>query len=286
MNILIIALLAVVQGLAELLPVSSSAHVILVEKFLHLNPSSPEMTFLLVMLHTGTMFAVLVFFWKRWAKLLSKDNKNRWNFIKMLIIATIATGLLGLGLQYIIEKVFMQGFKNAEIENIFGNTWIIGAALGAVGILIIISGFLKNKSETEEKDNVNKSPVKNSIIIGLVQGLALPFRGFSRSGSTISTSLFLGLPRQFAEEFSFALSVILTPPVILREFLRLHHSNTAHVKLPYLPGLLGMVLSFLVGLFAINWLNSWLEKGRWSGFGYYCILLAALILVLTGIKII
>ena len=74
LNLIQILILAAIQGAAELLPVSSSAHVIVAEKLMGLNPSSPEMTFLLVMLHTGTMFAVLVYFWKRWLRLLSQGK--------------------------------------------------------------------------------------------------------------------------------------------------------------------------------------------------------------------
>src|ERR1700744_5926087 len=97
MHFVQILILAVIQGAAELLPVSSSAHVIVAEKLMGLDPSTPEMTFLLVMLQTGTMFAVLLYFWKRWKKLSV-------NFYKMLLLATAVTGVLGLGLKKIIEK--------------------------------------------------------------------------------------------------------------------------------------------------------------------------------------
>jgi undecaprenyl-diphosphatase len=281
MNIFIIILLSIVQGMAELLPVSSSAHVILVEKFLGLNPSSPELTFLLVMLHTGTMFAVLVYFWPRWIKLLSRENPFRLDFIKIIIYGTAATGIIGLGLQYAIEKFISPG---KPVEDIFGNTVIIGIALGAAGLMIIVSGLLpgKNKNPGNVKENYS---VKNSIVIGSIQGLALPFRGFSRSGSTISAALLLGEPRAFSEEYSFILALILTPAVIIREFLRLRHIASPGLSLPFLPGLLGMVFSFLAGLAAIKWLSSWLERGRWPVFGFYCLLLASCILVLTGLNI-
>src|SRR3954462_12886470 len=98
MPILKVIVLAIVQGLAELLPVSSSAHVIVAEKLMGLDPSAPELTFLLVMLHTGTMFAVMYYFWPRWKK-LKKD------FLKSVVIATGVTGVLGFGLKKLIEKV-------------------------------------------------------------------------------------------------------------------------------------------------------------------------------------
>ncbi|MFZ9595226.1 MAG: undecaprenyl-diphosphate phosphatase, partial [Bdellovibrionia bacterium] len=84
--------LAMIQGAAELLPVSSSAHVILAEKLMGIDPSTPEMTFFLVMLHTGTMGAVLVRFWPRWRSLTA-------GFLKMAVLATGVTGVLGLGLK-------------------------------------------------------------------------------------------------------------------------------------------------------------------------------------------
>src|SRR6516165_6943322 len=107
-----IALLAVIQGAAELLPVSSSAHVIVAEKLMGLDPSAPEMTFLLVMLHTGTMFAVLVYFWRRWKELIfpretppsGQPPRSRFHFIKMIVIATAVTGVVGLGLKTLIER--------------------------------------------------------------------------------------------------------------------------------------------------------------------------------------
>src|ERR1700720_2233281 len=94
-----IALLALIQGAAELLPVSSSAHVIVAERLMGLQPSSPEMTFLLVMLHTGTMFAVLVYFWPRWKPRLFASQAagpgtlSKWHFLKMVILATACTGI-------------------------------------------------------------------------------------------------------------------------------------------------------------------------------------------------
>src|SRR6204780_4542792 len=95
MTLLHVVILAIVQGLAELLPVSSSAHVVVSEKLMGLDPTSPEMTLLLVMLHTGTMFAVIVYFWKRWLALLRQQAPAgqtgatwNWHFLKMVIVAT------------------------------------------------------------------------------------------------------------------------------------------------------------------------------------------------------
>src|SRR6516165_8365802 len=108
-----IALLAVIQGAAELLPVSSSAHVIVAERVMGLDPAAPEMTFLLVMLHTGTMFAVLVYFWPRWKPLLflppaTAGDASRFQFVKMVVLATVCTGVIGLGLKLFLEQVVLR----------------------------------------------------------------------------------------------------------------------------------------------------------------------------------
>jgi undecaprenyl-diphosphatase len=119
-----------------------------------------------------------------------------------------------------------------------------------------------------------------------VQGLCLPFRGFSRSGATISTGLALGVTRRRAEEFSFALAVVLTPAVIAKEAYRLYKEYAATTTAMHSDGLLhlmgpsmiGMALSFLAGLVALRWLSRWLEQGRWHFFGCYCLLASLLVL--------
>ena len=272
-----ILILALVQGACELLPVSSSAHVIVAEKLMGMDPSSPEMTMLLVMLHTGTMFAVSVYFWNRWKRdYFASPGQTKW-FAVQVIAATACTGLVGLGLQVLIEKVFLHGRPHAEVEDLFNNMRLIAAALAAVGVLIIYAGM----SEEKGRRHAEIQPL-HSIWIGLVQGLCLPFRGFSRSGATISTGLILGLPKQKLEEFSFALVVVLTPPIIAKEALRLVKahalSGQGSILHLFVPGLVGMVFSFIAGLGALKWLSQWLEGGRWKFFGFYCLAAAMAVL--------
>src|ERR1700727_4030913 len=95
MSIFNVFILAIVQGLAELLPVSSSAHVVVVEKLMGLDPSSPPMTLLLVMLHTGTMFAVIAYFWKQWRGTYFQTSSAFKKFAGLLILATVLTGVVG-----------------------------------------------------------------------------------------------------------------------------------------------------------------------------------------------
>jgi undecaprenyl-diphosphatase len=273
LNYFQILILALIQGACELLPVSSSAHVIVAEKLMGLDPASPEMTMLLVMLHTGTMFAVIVYFWNGWKRdYFTAPGKFRW-FVMQIILATLCTGMVSYGLKVVIEKIFMRGVPHAEVEDLFSNLPLIAGALAAVGGLIIYAGLREQK--TPRHPEIQPS---HSIWIGLIQGICLPFRGFSRSGSTISTGLLLGLPKQKLEEFSFALAVVLTPPVIAKEAYRLIKAHTLsgqdllHL---FVPGIVGMVFSFVAGLLALKWLSRWLEGGRWKFFGFYCLIAAA-----------
>ncbi len=274
-----ILILALIQGACELLPVSSSAHVIAAEKLMGLDPSSPEMTMLLVLLHTGTMFAVIVYFWKGWKRdYFGSKAQFQW-FAIQVILATICTGIVGYGLKIVIEKIFMRGAEHAEIENLFSNLPLIAGALTAVGLLIIYAGLREQK----QPRHADIQP-QHSFWIGIVQGLCLPFRGFSRSGATISTGLILGLPKQKLEEFSFALAVVLTPPIIAQEAHRLIKAHALSgpnsVLHLFAPGLVGMVLSFVAGLLALKLLSRWLEGGRWKFFGFYCLAAAAGVLLI------
>ncbi len=274
MTLWTILILAIVQGAAELLPVSSSAHVIFASKLLGIDPSSPEFTFLLVMLHTGTMFAAIFYFFPGWKKSLTGEGRN--DFVLNAFIASACTGVLGLILKFAIEHIIMErlmGREHGEVESLFRESALIAAALFCAGVLILLSGRVaeSNRSITRV----------DSVWIGLVQGLCLPFRGFSRSGATISTALFRGIGRITAEEFSFALAVLLTPAAIaleLRRLLKAHALSESAVSLAA-PGMIGMLLSFLSGLIALRFLSRWLEQGRWGFFGYYCIAFAAVILI-------
>ena len=297
MLLLKILLLSIVQGLAELLPVSSSAHVVVAEKLLGLDPSAPAMTLLLVMLHTGTMFAVIVYFWKQWRATYFQNAQTFWSFARLAVLATFWTGLIGGGLIEFIEHVLLRGTPHAEVEQLFGRLDLIAPALAVAGVLILIAGLYENKqADARSIDAASSSATgiagldaKQAGWIGAVQGLCLPFRGFSRSGATISVGMLTGVAKARAEAFSFALAVVLTPPAIAREVLRLLKAEHAHsgaalasasLASAMMPSLLGAACSFLAGLVALQWLSQWLESGRWYWFGIYCLAASVAVAVL------
>jgi undecaprenyl-diphosphatase len=273
-----VIILAIVQGLAELLPISSSAHVIVAEKLMGLDPSSPQMTLLLVMLHTGTMFAVILFFRSAWVSAYFSSREAFKRFAVLIIWATMLTGMVGEALKKIIEKALFHGSQKAEIEQLFNHLELIAPALAAAGVVILLAGLLEKRQAAIAPEGTVS--LMQAGWMGVVQGLALPFRGFSRSGSTISTGMLAGVTKKRAEDFSFAMAVVLTPAVVGLEALRLHRASHAamaggaaiDLKASLISSALGAVFSFLAGLVALKWLSSWLESGRWYLFGIYCLL--------------
>jgi len=279
MALLHVMILAIVQGMAELLPVSSSAHVIVAEKLMGMDPSSPEMTLLLVMLHTGTMIAVIVYFWRRWYRAFFSKKLDFRYFLVALILAIIMTGVVGGGIIEAIEKGLLRHVAHAWVEQLFSRMDLIAVALAGAGILILIAGLLEGRAS--EPPPVGPDIRSGQALwIGAVQGFCLPFRGFSRSGATISTGMLTGVPKVRAEDFSFALAVILTPAADAREAWRLFESqNQLAPRLAFGVGtsLLGALFAFLAGLLALKWLSRWLEEGRWYRFGIYCLIAAGVV---------
>ena len=297
-----VIVLAIVQGLAELLPVSSSAHVVVAEKLMGLDPSTPQMTLLLVMLHTGTMFAVIAYFWRQWMQTYFSTVDAFKRFAVRLVWATLLTGILGELLIKLVEHTMFRGAPKAEIEELFGRLDLVAPALLAAGVLILIAGLRERSRNRAEAVRTAPTPMTESLTrrpsgtvtmrqagwMGLVQGLCLPFRGFSRSGATISTGMLTGALKDRAERFSFAMAVAITPFAIAREALRLLHATReaaasgAPIDLhgTVLFSLLGAVFSFLAGLLALKWLSNWLENGRWYLFGIYCLLASGVVFYL------
>lgn len=281
-----VVILAAVQGLTELLPVSSSAHVIVTAELLHENMSTPANALLLVMLHTGTMFAVIAYFWRQWVETFFASWQAFYRFARLVFVACFLSGVVALPLIKLIERALSHGNHRAAVEALFHKLNWIAPALAAAGILILWAGLREARNpDAQSTPGPQGVSWPQAVLMGILQGFAIPFRGFSRSGSTISGGLLIGGQRSEIESFSFALGVAITPLAIGWELRRVyqtaHNAGLAVQWGPVLtPGFLGMVCAFFAGLVALKWLSKWLEQGRWYLFGIYCLAASIVVLML------
>jgi undecaprenyl-diphosphatase len=283
MSLVKAAVLAIIQGLTELLPVSSSAHVIVTARLLQEDMSTPANALLLVMLHTGTMFAVIFYFWRQWMDTFFSSWQAFFRFARMIFVACLLSGAVGYPLILLVEHILGGRANHAEIEDLFNKLNWIAPALAAAGILILYAGLREARNPANGSNGETRCVSwLQAMVMGIVQGIAIPFRGFSRSGSTISAGLLADGGRTAVESFSFAMAVAITPLAITREVYRLIHAGrlaSAHVHLAaaLAPSLLGLACAFLAGLVALKWLSRWLQQGRWHWFGIYCLLAAVVV---------
>lgn len=264
MDLLQSILMGLVQGLSEFLPISSSAHLVLTSNFykvfksIEIVQESNQEIFLDIMLHLGTLIAVLIFFRKEiWEiiKALKSGNREDKNFKTgvYIIIGTIISVLVAYPLKDIAGALV---FKPA-----------------IVGILLIFTGSLLLFSENYAKKVVGKKSInlKNSVLIAIAQGLAaLP--GFSRSGLTIATGLLNGVGRAEAAKYSFLLSI----PIILGASM-LYPLITLDIKevitYNWIAIVAGTIVSGISGYLCIKYFLKFVSKFSLSAFGYYCLVM-------------
>lgn len=254
-------ILGIIQGIGEFLPISSSAHLILVP-FLF-NWESHSMAFD-VALHFGTLLSVLVIFFKDWWDLfigaVNKVTKGKSSFEnKMfwyLVIATIPGALLGYLLEDMVENVFRT------------KIWLIALALAIMGILIYIGDKWADQHYKIETDFKHIS-LPQAFIVGLSQALAI-IPGFSRSGTTILAARLIGLSKKAATKFTFLLSV----PIIAGAAVLKVTELTLNLET-----IIGVLVSFVVGVFSIKFLLNYIKKHDFSVFAVYRVVFAIIILV-------
>lgn len=258
-------ILGIVQGIAEFLPVSSSGHLAIAQHFMSFNEEPMLMS---ILLHFATLVAVVICFWNDvWGVIkefflcirdifkgqFSWKNANQHR--RMLIIIIVAT----------LPLLLVLPFKDS-IESLSSSIFVVGICLAVTGVLLFVSDRLASKA----KRSGDEVTVKDGVIVGVAQAIAtLP--GISRSGSTISTSLILGLEREYAVSLSFLMSLPAVFGATLLEVLDAIETN-AVFDMSYL---VGMAVAFAVGIASIK-LVKWLVKSdRFGKFAYYCFAAAA-----------
>ena len=260
-------ILGTIQGLTEFLPISSSAHLNVFPWIFGWSKISESFD---VALHLGTLLAICVFFFKDWINLIkggmkkvfkkedSLDGKIFW----YLVIATIPAGIVSLVLDKLSEYLIGDNL-NLEMG-------LIAIALIVLGIVLYI---VDKKSESKIK--YEEITLKQSILIAVSQALAAAFPGVSRSGITMTIARLLKIDRESAAKFSFLLATPIIAAAVLVNITEFAFS---------IPFLMGILASFLVGLFVIKFLMNYLKKGSFKIFAIYRIILGVIILSIVFIR--
>ena len=262
-------ILGIVQGLTELLPISSSAHLNLFPWIFGWNEISPSFD---VALHIGTLFAIVLFFFKDWVNLIkggynqvikkkkSTDGKIFW----YIVISTIPTGILCLVLDKLSEKLIEKLATTFSVQEKLIEMFMIAIALIVMGIILYVVDK-KSKSEVEYKDIT----FKQSLWIAISQALAAAFPGVSRSGITMTVGRGMGLKRESVAKYSFLLS---TPVVAAAALVDLK-------DFVFGPAFfVGVFASFIVGVLVIKFLLNYLQKGSFKVFTVYRVILGLFVI--------
>lgn len=275
MIILYAALLGLVQGVAEFLPISSSGHLALLENLLgetglmELEGSA----FFNILLHLATLVAVLIAYWPDIVDIffelgdmagdlfhgrgLSARDKPTRRLIYMILLATV--------------PLFVIVPFNDQIESLNSLPWFIGAALIVTGTLLFVSDRLPRGKKT-----VRTMTWLDALIIGIAQAFAT-VPGLSRSGTTISAGMARGLRRSFAVRFSFLMSLVSVSGAVMLEVLDVLQEGINTALLPAYA--VGMLVAGVTGYFSIRLLQRIVKKGRFGGFAYYCWFVGAVSIV-------
>ena len=275
MTVIQALILGIVQGLTELLPVSSSAHLNVIPWIFNWtnNPQFVEEFggSFDVALHFGTLIAIGLFFIKDWIKLIKagfnkvvkKEDSVEGKMFWYLVIATIPAGILALVLDEISEKIINGNFK---------------LEMGLIAIALIVMGIILAivDKKAESKHKYEDITFKQSLLIGMSQALAAAFPGVSRSGITMTIARGLKIDRESAAKFSFLLSTPIVAAAVLVDITEFALTSLAFWT--------GVISSFIVGLIVVKFLMDYLKKGSFKIFAIYRIILGIIILGLIFIR--
>ncbi|MCD5417627.1 undecaprenyl-diphosphate phosphatase [Candidatus Bipolaricaulota bacterium] len=241
--------LGIVQGLTEFLPVSSSAHLVLAQEILGVDPPG---LLLEAVLHLGTVLAVLVLFRRDLYALLQglvvkrRDAERR--YIIFLVLATIPIVLAGL-------------LAEEAVERAFASILLVGIALLVTGGMLFIADWAQRRTHRSTINGID------SLAIGIAQAAAL-IPGISRSGATISIGLLRGVRAREAARFSFLLSL---PAILGASGFKLYRALSDNADIPWSGLIIGGAVAAVVGVIAIKFLLAMLMRGKLKAFGVYCI---------------
>ncbi|WP_294411911.1 undecaprenyl-diphosphate phosphatase [uncultured Ruminococcus sp.] len=275
-------ILGIVEGITEWLPISSTGHLILVSEFLNLDKSEDFKEMFDVVIQFGAIMAVVVIFWKKLWPFGKKNNAHPLN--KSPFGQMIKKDIFEMWFKVLVACIPAAGvglFCDDWIDEHFYNPWTVAVALIVFGIaFIVVENW--NKGKEPKIKTISELTFNAALIIGGFQLIAAVFPGTSRSGATIVGALLIGISRTVAAEFTFYLAIPVMFGASLLKLVKFGFDFTGS-ELAVL--LVGCVVSFLVSLFVIKFLMDYIKKHDFKVFGWYRIILGALVLIYFGAKI-
>lgn len=283
-------ILGIVEGITEWLPISSTGHMILVDEFMKLNARDEFMDIFLVVIQLGAILAVVILFWKKiWPFHLKKTQVkpffaneggklsatkrlcNNYIYVEKILlwvkilIASMPAAIIGLAFDDQIDEMLTGDMR----------AFVVAAALIVYGILFII---IENIKKSEHINDVNDMPYKTALYIGLIQCLSL-VPGTSRSGSTILGACLLGTSRTAAAEFSFFLGIPAMFGASAIKLIKFFADGLTFTAYELVILGIGCLVSFVVSVFAIKFLVSYIKKHDFKVFGIYRIILGIAVIL-------
>lgn len=266
-------LYGIVEGITEWLPISSTGHMILLEEIMPMNVSESFWSMFLVVIQLGAILAVVVLYWNKIFPFRKNKEgkytsvKSIWILWSKILVATIPAAIIGLSLDDWIDAHLYNGF-------------VVAIMLILVGVAFIYIEN-RNKDMRPSVNSLSALSYKDALIIGLFQVVAAILPGTSRSGATIIGGLMIGVSRAVAAEFTFFLAI---PVMFGASLLKLVKFGFAFSVLEFFVLVIGMVVAFVVSIFVIRFLMSYIKKHDFKVFGWYRIVLGAFVLIFFAIR--
>lgn len=266
-------LYGIVEGITEWLPISSTGHMIILEQILPMNVADDFWSMFLVVIQLGAILAVVLLYWHRIFPFKKTREgkyvsvKSTWIMWSKIFVATIPAAIIGLLLDDWID------------EHLY-NAFIVSVMLVVVGIAFIKIED-KNEGMIPTVNSIAELSYKDALIIGLFQVIAAVFPGTSRSGATILGGLMIGVSRAVAAEFTFYLAI---PVMFGASLLKLIKFGFVFSVLEFFILIVGMLVAFVVSIFVIRFLMSYIKKHDFKVFGYYRIVLGIVVLIFFIIR--
>lgn len=268
-------LFGIVEGITEWLPVSSTGHMIILDEFIRLDCTPEFLEMFLVVIQLGAIMAVVILFWNKIFPFQFRDRSKP--VIEMdkimlwlkIVVACIPAAVVGLLFDDVFEALFYHAVPVAVALIVFGVAFIVVER--------------RNKGKKAKIRKLNDITFQTAFLIGIFQLIAAVFPGTSRSGATIVGALLIGVSRSVAAEFTFFLAI---PVMFGASLLKLVKFGFSFTTLEAGVLIIGMLVSFLVSIFVIKFLMDYIKRHDFQVFGWYRIVLGAVVLILGACGVI